>query len=308
MQKELEAFLQYLISERHYSPHTVQAYGADIRQFMDDLANGAEPGGAADMHGVTRETLRRYLGTLIQHGLSKKSIARKLASLHSFFRYLVKMHQLDCNPALALSAPKLDKRLPEFFREEEILKALDSIDENTASGIRDKAMIDLFYGTGMRLSELAGLDIQDIDFRSGAVKVTGKGRKERVLPIGRSVLNTLDRYLRRRGEFSPSGQNALFLNQRGTRISSRGIERIVEYWLRQVSEKIKVSPHLLRHSFATHLLDRGADLRAVKELLGHASLSTTQIYTHLTVDRLKKVYRQAHPRAESQTVNETQKG
>lgn len=296
------AFLKYLISEKRYSPHTVRAYRSDLEQFREFLIETQNKPDPVCIEDITKEDIRLFLGGLIRHGMSKKSVARKLASLRAFFNFLMKSDLLKANPTLTLISPKTEKHLPEFLREEEIITALEGIVENgdSIAQIRDKAILELFYGTGMRLSELVGLDLNNVDLTSGTVRVYGKGGKERILPIGRNAAKSVKHYLSSRAEFHPfQGNRALFLNRMGKRMSSRGIQNIVKKWLTRVSEKNKLSPHVLRHTFATHLLDHGADLKAVKELLGHASLSTTQVYTHLTMDRLKNVYRRAHPRAES---------
>jgi site-specific recombinase XerD len=249
---------------------------------------------------ITRENVRDFLGGLVRHGLHKSSISRKLASLRAFFGYLEKLGMIQNNPTASVAGPKLEKRLPQYFHETEIDRSISLIDSETGAGVRNRAILELFYGTGMRLSELVGLDIQDIDFSGGTVRVLGKGGKQRIMPLGRAAAGALRRYLEIRNRFSPALRNkALFLNPQGERISSRGVQYLVRKALSEGSEKRQLSPHMLRHSFATHLLDHGADLQAVKELLGHASLSTTQTYTHLTRDRLQKVYRQAHPRSES---------
>ena len=211
---------------------------------------------------------------------------------------MIQIKEVDKNPASVLTSPKVDKHLPEYLREDEIQDAIQAVVCDSGSGVRDRTILELFYGTGIRLSELANLNLSDVDLPGGTLRVFGKGSKERILPLGQNLKKGLKRYLSVRNNMVRDWQNkAFFLNQRGQRLSRRGIQLIVRNWLRKVSHKKKLSPHILRHSFATHLLDRGADLEAVKELLGHASLSTTQIYTHLTMDRLKKVYRQAHPRA-----------
>jgi len=295
---DIHQFVSYLSTERRYSPNTVLAYKQDLIQFQNYLleSHGFEEDWMAK--DVKRDHIRGFLGDLIKHGLSKKSAARKLASIRAFFHFMLKRKAIDVNPAISLRAPKIEAHLPAFVSEIEIANALESIDRSQA-GSRDRAILELFYGTGMRLSELAGLCMDQIDFNNATVRVMGKGRKERVIPVGRKVLMVIRAYLSIRSTFDPKDRNALFLNLKGRRISPRGIQSIVNKRLRQVSEKRKLSPHILRHSFATHLLDHGADLRAVKELLGHASMSTTQVYTHVSVDRLKKVYKQAHPRAES---------
>lgn len=298
MDAALESFLQYLKGERRYSLLTVVAYRSDIEQFIDYMTGIRKP--ASFSWKVSREDIRQYLGILIRHGMNKRSVGRKLASLRAFFRYLSKEGIVDVNPALGLSAPKTDKVLPEFLREDEILEAMEMIRPGTVTDIRDRAILELFYGTGMRLSELTGLNLDSLDLMAGIVRVYGKGGKERILPVGKMTGRYVGAYLERREGLKPgTGNTALFLNHQGTRLSSRGVQLIVRKWLEKVSERKRLSPHVLRHTFATHLLDHGADLNAVKELLGHSSLSTTQIYTHLTVDRLKRVYQQAHPRAES---------
>lgn len=299
VRREIEEYLRYLSQEKRYSAHTVRAYGTDLGQFVEHLVQEKE-GDDPPAEAVTKEAIRSFLGGLVRHGMAKRSVARKLVALRSFFGYLTKMGILKTNPTVGFASPKVEKYLPEFLREEEMFDALDGVVQDSLSGIRDRAILELFYGTGMRLSELVGLDVEDVDVDAGTVRVYGKGGKERVLPVGRGLGKTLRAYLSRRMAFQPEdGSRALFLNRFGRRISTRGVQILVGRWLKRVSEKEKLSPHVLRHTFATHLLDRGADLEAVKELLGHASLSTTQIYTHMTMDRLKSVYRQAHPRAES---------
>jgi integrase/recombinase XerC len=300
MRRAADAFCQYLLSERRYSVHTVQAYKSDLEQFIDYLVRVEGMPDPPSIETVTREAIRRFLGGLVRHGMSKKSVARKLASLRAFFRFGVKTGKLRTNPTISLIAPKTEKHLPEFLREEEMRDVLRGIDKGSIEGIRDGAILELFYGTGMRLSELVGLNLEDVDLASGTIRVFGKGGKERMLPVGKNAAQTVKMYLLKRDEFHPKRETrAFFLNRRGSRISTRGVQIRVQKWLCRVSEKKKLSPHVLRHTFATHLLNRGADLRAVKELLGHSSLSTTQVYTHLTTAHLKKVYRQAHPRAES---------
>jgi integrase/recombinase XerC len=300
MRDSVESFVTYLTSEKRYSPHTVQAYKTDLLQFIDFLVQILEKPDTPSPESTTREDVRLFLGGLIRHGMSKRSVARKLASLRAFFGFLIRTERITTDPTLTLASPKFEKYLPEFLREEEMSNALDAIVRDSPTGIRDRAILELFYGTGMRLSELVKLNIEDVDLHGGAVCVHGKGNKERVIPIGKNAGRTLKLYLSRRNELKPKpGEQALFLNRSGKRIIPRSVQLLVHKWLRRVSEKKKLSPHVLRHTFATHLLDRGADLNAVKELLGHESLSTTQLYTHLSLEHLKKVYRQAHPRAES---------
>jgi integrase/recombinase XerC len=299
MRKAMNAFLQYLTTEKKYSSHTIDAYRRDVDQFVIYLSEISESQDLISPGQITQEDVRQYLGSLVRYGLSKRSVARKQASLRSFFSFLLKGEEISVNPTSALSSPKMDKSLPVFLREEEIRSALNMINMDSPIALRDRSILELFYGTGMRLSELAELDITDLDLNAGTVRVFGKGAKERVLPVGRHLGEVLRQFLRVRNKFHPNKETqALFLNRKGNRLSTRGIQLRVHKWLEMFSEKKKLSPHVLRHTFATHLLDRGADLEAVKDLLGHTSLSTTQIYTHLSMDRLRKVYRQAHPRAE----------
>ncbi len=299
MRSELELFLQYLSKEKRYSQHTVKAYGSDLEQFLEFVVqinrNHVVPR-AAD---VSENDIRNFIGSVIQHGMTKRSAARKLASIKAFFAYLNKVGQLGHDPTIMLVSPKIEKKLPQFLSEGEMGLALASIRPDSNLGVRDKAVLELFYGTGMRLSELVGLDLVDVQLEEMTTRVFGKGRKIRILPIGKSALGAMKQYLARRNLFHPvSGERAVFLNQSGRRISVRGIQLIVKRWLEIASEKKNLSPHVLRHTFATHLLDRGADMESVKELLGHASLSTTQMYTHLTTDHLLQVYKQAHPRSD----------
>lgn len=300
MRDAIQDFLSYLISEKRYSPNTVSAYGNDLGQFLDYMNERSQDDSEIIPQSVTKEQLRTYLGDLARHGMSRRSISRKLAALRAFWGFLVKNGVTQNNPTATLKAPKVEKRLPEFLREEEMMAALENMDQEAAVAIRDRAIIELFYGTGIRLSELVGLDVHDVDLDVGTLRVLGKGNKERKMPLGKNASKSVEAYLRVRDGFrSAADDKALFLSKRGKRLATRGVQLRVEKWLSSVSEKKKLSPHLLRHTFATHLLDRGADLEAVKELLGHTSLSTTQIYTHLTTDHLRKVYRHAHPRAQS---------
>jgi tyrosine recombinase XerC len=300
VRKELELFLRYLSKEKRYSVHTLKAYGSDLEQFIEFIVqinrNHVVPP-AAD---ITENGIRSFIGSLIQHGMKKRSAARKLASLKALFAYLNRAGLIDHDPTTTLVSPKIEKKLPQFLTEAEMTLALKSIEADSELGIRDRAIFELFYGTGMRLSELVGLNLVDVQLDGMSIRVFGKGRKVRLLPLGKFAFGAIKRYLDRRTRFHPgAGECAVFLNHAGKRISVRGVQLIVKRWLEKVSEKKNLSPHLLRHTFATHLLDRGADMESVKELLGHASLSTTQIYTHLTTDHLLRVYRQAHPRSES---------
>ncbi|MBC7186484.1 MAG: tyrosine recombinase [Calditrichaeota bacterium] len=293
-------FARYLQQVRHYSPHSVAAYRTDLAQFCDfvgEMLDGATP----SVHQVERGFFRAYMGRLARRGYSPRSVGRKLAALRVFFRYLVEQQILPANPTVGLRAPRADKRIPKHLPVKAVLNALDLPEEDNPQGLRDRAILQLFYATGVRLGELAALDVDDVDFANGVIKVMGKGAKERVIPLGSATAELLRHYLQRRGELVREGLPrcaALFLNARGERYSRSGIARTVRRYLGQVSESGARNPHVLRHSFATHLLDAGADLLAVKELLGHSRLSTTQVYTHVSAERMKSIYRQAHPRAE----------
>jgi integrase/recombinase XerC len=292
-------FCDHLLKEKRYSAHTLTAYRSDLSQFEAFWTAGRQAGGF-DPFSVSQDQIRSFLGGLVRHGMNKRSVSRKLASLRAFFAFMARHRGLTPNPASGVLSPKPDKRLPRFLPESEIETALGRLETDTPAGLRDRAILELFYGTGIRLSELVGLDLQDLDWAAQTIRVLGKGSKERVMPVGRSACGAVRRYLAARDRFSPDPVcRALFINPRGGRLTARGVQDIVRKRLRAGSERERLSPHMLRHSFATHLLDRGADLQSVKELLGHSSLSTTQTYTHLTRDRLKAVYRRAHPRSES---------
>jgi len=289
----IDAFLGYLTAEKNLSRHTVAAYTRDLGQFREFLA--ARSGGAdPSLTGIDQRTLRLYLGELSDKGIGKRSVARKLAALRSFFRFLVRKGRLAANPALNLVTPKLPKKLPTFIDEPSVNRMMELPDVSTASGLRDRAILELLYGTGIRVSELTGLDVAGLDRRGRTIKVRGKGSKDRILPLGAAAAAALEAYLAPR---KGTGKGPVFLNGRGGALDRRQVYRVVHAYLGLVSEAERRSPHVLRHTFATHLLNNGADLRAVKELLGHESLSTTQLYTHVTVDKLKRIYNQAHPKA-----------
>ncbi|MDZ7262712.1 MAG: tyrosine recombinase XerC [candidate division KSB1 bacterium] len=301
MNQLVKKYLHELRAERNYSEYTIRSYQTDLYQFFDFLQDRFQTSEYL-LTTVDKSTFRAFLSLLAQQGLKARSINRKLACLRSFFNYLVKEGVLGANPTVNLFSLKMEKRLPGNLSFEAIWKALQIPNEEEALGLRDKAILELFYGTGIRLGELAGLNVDDVDFHNGLIKVKGKGSRERLVPLGKIASITVKKYLQRRQELfcltTLPDREALFLNKFGRRLSRRGIQRRVDKFLSYVSESGKTHPHVLRHSFATHLLDEGADLSAVKELLGHASLSTTQVYTQVTTERLKRVYRQAHPRAE----------
>lgn len=294
----LSDFLQYIESERNFSALTVRAYAKDLTDFFD-FVDGRFDSQAYDIQEITRDEIRAFMGYLSKNGLSKKSIARKLSAIKSFFRYAVRTEKTDVNPGRLVRIPKYAKSVPDFLTMEQMAAAFEWIDEQSPEGVRNRAIVELLYGTGIRVGELVSLDIGDVHFERNTVDVIGKGSKQRIVPLGSVAKRSLETYLavRRQVAASISDTAALFITRRGKRMNALGVQRIVRRILQNVSDAKKLSPHVLRHSFATHMLSNGADLRAVKDILGHENLSTTQIYTHVTIDRLQKAYRLAHPRA-----------
>lgn len=275
---------------------TVGAYQADLAQFFNfatyELGIEME---ALNVQDIDVYIVRSFLGVLADHGLARKSVARKLAALRSFFKFLCREGVIAQSPVQRVASPKLGRKLPDFLHLEHMEKLLQAPDCTTILGARDQVILELLYGSGLRVSELTGLNREDIDHATGLIRVRGKGSKERVVPVTKYALQAIDGYLYKR----PGNEGALLLNYQGTRLSTRSVRRILDKLVNEVSLKQHVHPHMLRHSFATHLLDGGADLRSVQELLGHQKLSSTQIYTHLTREKLKEVYMEAHPRAKT---------
>jgi len=286
----VEKFIRYLEIERNASKHTLVNYSIDLKSLSEFLKD--EP-----IEKVDYVVLRRYLASLKELKLSKVSIARKIASIRSFFKFLFREGIIKNNPASSLSTPKRDKHLPKFLDEKEIVLLLESPGKEDESGLRDAAILATLYSTGIRVSELVGLNIVSVDQIGGVIKVLGKGKKERIVPIGDRALQAIRDYLKKRRLAGGKDDRALFFNKNGGRLTDRSVRRIINKYILKTSIQQKISPHTLRHSFATHLLDHGADLRSVQELLGHANLSTTQIYTHITTERLKSAYEKTHPRA-----------
>ncbi len=286
MNTHIEAFLNKLSVEKNYSEHTLLNYRLDLEEFFK--FHGSE-----DVASVDYPALRRFLAELRSKERKPRSVARKLSALRSFFKYLQREGFVAKNPAALVQTPKLDKTLPHFLTEEDALRLVEAPDDDKLSNLRDKAIFETLYSTGIRVSELVGLSLPDVDLISNIIKVFGKGKKERIVPIGDKACEAIQAYLDARGVKS----EAIFLNRSGDRLTARSVRNIINKHITQEAFAQKVHPHMFRHSFATHMLDRGADLRSVQELLGHVNLSTTQIYTHLTTDRLKKVYAKAHPRA-----------
>jgi integrase/recombinase XerC len=295
MEELVQKYLQYLSKERNYSPHTVASYEDDLRQFVQFL--GAKSSNISRLSHIDYSTIRRFLGYLLDEGFSRRSIARKLACLKSFFKYLHRRHFIGVNPAAHVSSPRLEKRLPEYLDEDSVARLMEQPDASTLEGMRDRAILELFYSSGIRLSELINLNGNSVDLEKRTLKVTGKGSKQRIIPFGRKGADALRQYLEKRRATIRWSTEPLFLTKRGKRLNPKGVNLLMNKYIGRVSEVQKKSPHVLRHTFATHLLNRGADLQAVKELLGHQSLSTTQVYTHVSVDRLKRIYAQAHPKA-----------
>ena len=294
MEKEIKLYLDYLKYEKNASPHTIASYQRDLNQLARYVG-----GRNLALSDVDNVILRGFLASLHEKKDKKSTIARKLAAIRSFFQYGMKMRWVDDNPARILSTPKQDRHVPTFLSEEEMKGFLDLPSSAEPLPTRDKALLEMLYATGMRVGELVGLNLEDINLRERLVRVRGKGKKERLLPFGQAALKSMKSYLNIRHTINPKGvdPDAVFLNYRGNRLTSRSVERIVDKYIQQTAVRRKISPHSLRHSFASHLLSRGADLRFIQELLGHESLATTQKYTHLDIKQLLNVYRKSHPRS-----------
>jgi integrase/recombinase XerC len=294
----VEAFLAYLRDERNMSEHTIRNYRVDLDQFVECLVDRGEDGVFPE--SVTHHHIRAFLARLDERGVSKPTVARKIAALRSFFKYLVRRGRVDANPAVAIRTPKLDKKLPSCLSIEEVERLLAAPPLDTLAGVRDRAILELLYSAGLRTFELVGLEHDDVDLERRRLRLRGKGMKERINPIGSYAVRALETYIQKKSthprheRFDPT---ALFLNLRGKRLTTRSVRRLLADYVSAIGLASTVSPHTLRHSFATHLLQRGADLRIVQELLGHESISTTQIYTHLSAAELRRAYEEAHPRA-----------
>jgi integrase/recombinase XerC len=306
MQELLTQFLEHLRYERNVSEHTLRNYQSDLEQFVDYLSPAHPKTGkrtAPAPAEIDHITIREWLASLHSAQKKKSSIARKLAALRTFFQFLVREGMLELNPAKLVSTPRLEKKLPKHLSIEEAIRFIETPDIETELGKRDRAMLELMYATGVRVAELTKLNLGHIDFKNRLIRVSGKRRKERIVPFGEPALEALRSYLDVRdglldaAPVSEREPEALFLNYQGTRITTRSVGRVVEKYIRVCAGRYDISPHALRHSFATHLLDSGADLRDIQELLGHARLSSTQIYTHVSMEKLIKVYDKAHPKA-----------
>ena len=328
----INEFLNYLKFERHFSPHTAKCYAADLAQFCAFLSGGsaAAAGGSAAVRSpsqgtarssagavgstavlvepaveqklrvVDAEQVKNFLAFLSSHNYSKSTIARKLATLRSFYKFCLRRGFVKVHPLSTIRTPKQEKRLPKFLELEQITKLLNTPDDGSLLGSRDRAMLEVLFSTGVRVSELVDLNFADVDFEGCLIRVRGKGKKQRATPVGQTAILAIRKYLDLRRADSRSttfDQAALFVNKHGQRLSTRSVRRKLDKYLAECGLDPSISPHTLRHSFATHMLNRGADLRSVQELLGHQSLSTTQVYTHLTAGRLKSTYDDAHPRS-----------
>ena len=285
-----EDFLAWLEKEKQYSDHTLRSYANDLSQFFEFCSDrlAGKPLGS-----LTHADVRDFLGALLRFGYEKRSAARKLSSIKSFLRFLVRKGTLQANPATAVKGPRLEQRLPGFLSQYQVREAIETKGDAEVM-VRERAILETLYGSGLRAAELVGLNVSDVDFVAEAIRVRGKGGKERIVPLGRAEKEALDKWFAKR---THKDAEAVFTNNNGGRLTTRSIQNIVRKALSRVADATATNPHSLRHAFATHMVERGADLRAVQELLGHASLSTTQIYSHVTVERLKQVYNRAHPRS-----------
>lgn len=315
MKDLLKQFLSYLRLNRNLSAHTLRAYDSDLSQYLEFLTKHlAKPASAIDPRTIDSQAVRGFLDELHRRGSSRASVARRVSALRAFGRWLVREGHIDADPAALVGAPKVEQKLPTHLDIKEVVGMIESVDTSQPLGRRDRAILELFYASGLRLSELVALDLQDVNLSGRIARVTGKGGKERLVPFNNSTAAAIKAYLKDRREAPqeppaagrrnkpPTGYRQpttapLFLNYQGTRLSTRGVDRIVRRYAREAATRLGVSPHALRHSFATHLLQAGADLRAIQELLGHSRLSTTQRYTHLDATSLLAQYKKAHPKA-----------
>jgi integrase/recombinase XerC len=290
--RQLAAFLQRLKTERRLSPHTVSAYQRDLNA----LLGFCERESVASLGALDSFVVRRFAAESHRRGLGARSVARRLSAVRTFLAYLVETGELASNPAVHVQAPRPSRRLPATLDADQVASLLAISGEELLT-LRDRAILELFYSSGLRLAELVGLDLTDVDLADRTVRVTGKGSKERVVPVGKQAIAALHDWLQVRSEIAPPGEQAMFLSRRGDRVSHRNVQARINHWAKLQGAPMRVHPHMLRHSFATHLLESSGNLHAVQEMLGHASLSTTQVYTHLDFQHLAQVYDQAHPRA-----------
>ena len=292
--KEIAQFLSFLKHEKNASPHTISSYRRDLNQLALFLSEKK-----ITLTRIDNVVLRSFLATLYERELKKSTVARKLAAMRSFFQFCIRMKWLNDNPAKVVATPKQDKYLPSFLSEAEVVAFLDLPQSDMPLDLRDRAILELLYATGLRVSELVGISLEDINLKDRLIRVMGKGKKERIVPFGKLAEDSLKKYMRARVFIYKGNINekALFLNYRGERLTVRSVQRIVDKYIKTSAMRRKISPHSLRHSVASHLLSRGADLRAIQEFLGHESLATTQKYTHMDLKHLLEVYRKSHPRS-----------
>ena len=290
----IESFIITLDKERNFSLHTIKAYKNDLNRFNSFLNQSIS---RKILKKINRNDIRKFLSDEYDNNFTSKTVARRLATIKSFFKYLVKIELIEENIAIHINSPKVAKKLPSFINKSLIDVLMNSPSLDTLIGVRDRAVLELFYSTGMRLSELVNINIGDFHLNNKLLRVIGKGKKERMIPYGRTAESAIENYLKMRNiSFKPVyAKTPLFVNSKEKRISTRTIQRRMNNYIKLVADGKRVGPHLLRHTFATHLLDNGADITAVKDLLGHSSLSSTQIYTHVSIEKLKKDYTQAHP-------------
>lgn len=306
MKELIKKYLKYLKIERNSSEHTITSYQNDLYQLLDFASRHLEQDeNSLDISIIDRLIIRLWLGELTEEGMARSTIARKVAAVRSFFKYSFKRGYIQKNPAHLLIIPKKEQRLPTTVQPGEISEMMKLAGENDPATIQERAILELFYSTGIRLSELTNLNVKDIQLPQKQLTVFGKGSKQRIVPLGEKALTAIEKHLEQRNQLITSDtsrdMNALFLSVGGKRIYPRMVQRIIKKYLLKVSEVTQKSPHTLRHSFATHMLDAGADIRLIKEFLGHANLASTQIYTHTSVERLQRIYSQAHPRAENKS-------
>lgn len=292
----VNSFLDFLQTEKRYSLHTVVSYRTDLEQFQAYLQQTYEE---ADIAKGTHRMIRSWVLSMMENGMEAKSVNRKLAALRTFYKYLLRNKKLEVNPMLKITAPKIRKKLPVFIEESNMINLLDQFQfEEGFSGLRDRLVLELFYGTGIRLSELINLKDRDVHWKEEVIKVKGKGNKERIIPIPQSVLAVAEKYASEKTKLNLCNTGSNFVvTDKGDEVYPVFIYRLVKKYLSHVSTIEKKSPHVLRHTFATHLLNKGADLNAIKDLLGHSSLAATQVYTHNSIDQLKKIFDQAHPKS-----------
>jgi integrase/recombinase XerC len=299
MEDALVEFLRHLALEKNASAHTVKSYREDLTQALE-FFRGKLGGAPVEATRINSRLLRAYLAWLSEQGYAKTTVARRVSAVRSWCRFLCRQGVLTANPAEAIRSPRQDQRLPHFLAEQEVKRLLAAPNEDEPLGLRDRAILETLYSAGLRVSELTGLNIEDVDLDSGVATVRGKGKRERLALLGRPALAALTRWLESRAQMAAAGvrgRAAVFLNRNGTRLTSRSVGRLLQKYLNLAGLDPRSSPHTLRHSFATHLLDHGADIRGVQELLGHRSLGTTQVYTHVTTGRLRETYHKAHPRS-----------